>query len=411
MNLVLQTAIVDRDAAIHREIKAALAGTDLVGLAGEYTDCRTFPASAELPDVVMVGVDSDTEPALDLIARLARRSPGCGVCAVSRSHDGQLILRAIRAGAKEFLTLPVQVDELITRLRSAAGAAAAPSPRPRPCLTIAVAGVAGGVGATSLAVNLASILAASPERSVVLVDLDLTLGDADVYLDMIHEYTLADLTRNAARLDAELLRRSLARHKSGLSLLPRPVDLRDAGLVTPEPLRRVFGLLKTSYSHVVVDLSKAYSPLDMAALECCDVVLLVTQLDLSCLRNVVRLLKSFQPVPGLSEKVKLVINRALPESEAIRLKRAEEIVGREFFWQVPNDYRLMVELRNNGAPLIEQAPRAEITQSLWSMSRALCGDEERGDKSVRRPGGTTPVLGKWFGFWSSAAARSGPAAC
>jgi len=406
MNLVLRTAVVDRDAAIHREIKAALAGTDLVRLAAEYTDCETFPASAELPDVVMVGVDSDTEPALDLIGRLARRSPGCGVCAVSRSHDGQLILRAIRAGAKEFLTLPVQVDELIIRLQSAAGVAAAPSPRARSCLTIAVAGAAGGVGATSLAVNLASILAASPERSVVLVDLDVTLGDADVYLDTIHEYTLADLTRNAARLDAELLRRSLARHQSGLYLLPRPVELNDAGLVTPEPLRRVFGLLKASSSHVLVDLSKAYSPLDMTALECCDVVLLVTQLDLPCLRNVVRLLKSFRPVPGLIEKVKLVINRAMPEGETIRLKRAEEIVGRKFFWQVPNDYRLMVEVRNNGVPLIAQAPRAEITQSLLSLSRALCGDEDPGDKPARRLAGTAPGLGKWFRFWSSAAARS-----
>jgi pilus assembly protein CpaE len=253
---------------------------------------------------------------------------------------------------------------------------------------------------------LASILATSPDRSVVVVDLDLTLGDADVYLDMTHEYTLADLTQNAARLDFEMLRRCLARHKSGLCLLPRPVELTDAGLVTEEPLRRVFGLLKASYSHVVVDLSKAYSPLDMVALEYCDAVLLVTQLDLSCLRNVVRLLKSFRPVPGLIEKVKLVINRAMPESETIRLKRAEEIVGREFFWQVPNDYRLMVEVCNNGVPLITQAPRAEITQSLSSMSRVLCGEEEPGDKPGGRLSGASPGIGKWFGFWSSGASKS-----
>ena len=86
--------------------------------------------------------------------------------------------------------------------------------------------------------NLASILAASPNRSVVLVDLDVTLGDADVYLDMNHEYTLADLTQNVARLDSELVRRSMARHKSGLYLLPRPTELSDAGLVTEESLRR-----------------------------------------------------------------------------------------------------------------------------------------------------------------------------
>lgn len=410
MNLVLRTVVVDRDAAIRREIKSVLAGTDLVCLVAEYSDCSLFPASADLPDVVVVGMDSDTDSALDLINRLARQVPRCGICAVSRSSDGQLILRAIRAGAKEFLTLPVQLNELVTGLRSATGLPDARGRGMQSCQTIAVAGAAGGVGSTSLAVNLASILAASPERAVVLVDLDLTLGDADVYLDTIHEFTLADLTRNVERLDAELVRRSLARHKSGLYLLPRPVELDDANLVTPEPLRRVLGLLKATHSHVLIDLSKGYSALDMSALACCDTVLLVTQLDLPCLRNVVRLLKSFRPVPGLSEKVKLVVNRAMPESETIRLKRAEEIVGREFFWQIPNDYRLMVDVRNNGVPLIAQAPRADITQSLFGMAQALCGDGKSGDKTAGRSGVPAPMFGKWFKFLSSMANKSSLAA-
>lgn len=407
MNLVLRTVIVERDSMLRKELRAALTGMDLVRLDAECPDCSTFPLAGELPDVVLVGIDSDTDRALDLIHRLSRQSPRCGVCAVSRSNDGQLVLRAIRAGAKEFLTLPVSHRELSTALRSACVREEVQGSRPHACLTIAVAGAAGGVGSTSLAVNLSSILAASPDRSVVLVDLDVTLGDADVYLDMNHEYTLADLTQNAARLDSELLRRSLARHQSGLYLLPRPAELNDAGLVTEESLRRVFRLLKTSYSHVVVDLSKAYSLLDLAALECSDVVLLVTQLDLPCLRNAVRLLKSFRPVPGMLEKVKLVVNRTMPNGETIRLKRAEEIVGREFFWQLPNDYRLMVEARNNGVPLVVEAPRAEITQSLTSMARALVGDKMPAVKPLGRASGTTPVLGKWFGFWSSAVPKSG----
>jgi pilus assembly protein CpaE len=408
MNLVLRTAIVERDSVLRKELRAALTDMDLVRLEAEYPDYSGLALTGDLPDVLLVGVDSDTDRALDLICRLSRQTPRCGICAVSRSNDGQLVLRAIRAGAKEFLTLPVSTRELSTALRAACVREEARGSGPHASLTIAVAGAAGGVGSTSLAVNLASILAASPDRSVVLVDLDVTLGDADVYLDMNHEYTLADLTKNVARLDSELLRRSMARHKSGLYLLPRPVELSDAGLVTEESLRSVFRLLKTSYSHVVVDLSKAYSPLDVAALECCDVVLLVTQLDLPCLRNAVRLLKSFRPVSGMLEKVKLVVNRTMPDSETIRLKRAEEIVGREFFWQIPNDYRLMVEARNNGVPLVTEAPRAEITQSLTSLARVLVGDEMPGVKPAGRTSGATPTLGKWFGFWSSAARSNSP---
>ena len=102
---------------------------------------------------------------------------------------------------------------------------------------------------------------------MALVDLDLCLGDADVFLDTIPDYTLVDVAQNVTRLDFALLKRSLTKHSSGLYLLPRPVQLEDVALVTPDDLRRVIGLLKATFTHVILDLSKSYSPLDMVALE------------------------------------------------------------------------------------------------------------------------------------------------
>jgi pilus assembly protein CpaE len=403
MNFVLRTVIVDSDEKSREELRAALSGLDLAWLEAEYSDYRGFAQQAEgpPPDVVLVGIDADTDQALALIAELSREHRDCSVCAVSRSSDGPLILRAVRAGAKEFVTLPVQTDDLLTTLRCLAATDARTGRQPRGSTMIAVAGATGGVGSTSLAVNLACILAASPGRSVALVDLDLTLGDADVLLDTIHDYTLADLTQNIARLDQDFLRRSLARHRSGLYLLPRPVELDDAALVTPEALRRVYALLKASFSHVVVDLSKGYNALDLATLECCNTILLVTQLDLPSLRNVVRLMKSLRSLDGLDEKVRIVVNRNLPNEGTIRLKKAQESVGREFFWTLPNDYRVMVEVSNNGVPLIEQAPRAAITQSLLAMAKALCGDDAVREAAAARRGAATPVIGRWFNFWNS----------
>ncbi len=403
MNFVLRTIIVDSNEAMRKELSSALSGLDLVWLEAEYSDYEDVAQQFEgiPPDVVLVGIDADTDHALALIAELSRDHSACGICAVSRSSDGQLILRAIRAGAKEFLTLPIQGVDLATTLRTLAGANGDKSKRPRGSNMIAVAGTTGGVGSTSVAVNLASILAASQDRSVALVDLDLALGDADVFLDTIHDYTLADLTQNVTRLDLDFLRRSLARHRSGLYLLPRPVELDDAALVTTDSLRRVYALLKASFSHVVVDLSKSYNQLDLTTLECCNTALLVAQLELPCLRNVVRLTKSFRSFEGVNEKVKIVVNRNMPNEGTIRTKKAQEIVGQEFFWHLPNDYRVMVEVANNGVPLIEHAPRAEITQSLVAMSKALCGDDAAGDSSAKQRDASTPVIGKWFSFWSS----------
>jgi len=405
---VVRTAIVDPDDATRQEVKEALSGMDIVWLEAECVNYETAaPLLEEIrPQLVTVCLDSDIDRAIALIRELVGRMPECNVCAVSASNDGQIILRAMRAGVREFLTLPVSVEDAANVVRTIASHGDGGGEGPRGCTTIAVAGATGGVGSTSIAVNLASILAKDPSRSVVLVDLDLSLGDADVFLDAVHDYTLSDVADNITRLDFDLLRRSLAKLESGLFLLPRPVELEEAMHITDETFRRVLGLLKASFSHVVLDLSKGYGPLDLAALECSDIALLVAQLDLPNLRNVVRLLRSFEAIDGLREKVKIVVNRAGLDNEPIRLKKAQDTIGQEVFWQVPNDYRLMVEVRNNGVPLIEKAPRAKITSGLVAMAKALC-DGEQTPRSGKQDNETAaaPAFGKWLSLWPSASSK------
>ena len=136
----------------------------------------------------------------------------------------------------------------------------------------------------------------------------------------------------------------------------------------------MIGLLKATFTHVVLDLSKGYTAIDLMAMEMANTVLLVTQFDLPCLRNVVRLMTSLGEMNGLADKVKIIVNRVGLESGQITLKKAEETIGREIFWQLPNDYRTMIDARNNGVPLIEQAPKAAITHSMIALAAALSGD-------------------------------------
>jgi pilus assembly protein CpaE len=107
-----------------------------------------------------------------------------------------------------------------------------------------------------------------------LIDLDLALGDADVFLDTIPDYTLVDVAQNIARLDITLLKRSLTKHASGLYLLPRPVQLQDTQLISPDDLTRVLSLLKATFTHLIIDTSKSYNAFDMVALEAANHTLL-----------------------------------------------------------------------------------------------------------------------------------------
>jgi pilus assembly protein CpaE len=395
MGNVLRLAIVDPNDINREALKNMLLGMDTVWLEAECSRYEFFTdvVGQSNPDVGVVSIDENPEKAIRLIENL-REIADCSVVVVSSSNDGDLILRSMRAGAKEFLTQPLTVDELaaafdrIGQLRAGSGAT-----RNRGCTSIAIAGAGGGVGSTSVAVNLGCALAAQEANSVALIDLDMSLGDADVFLDTIPDYTLADVAQNVSRMDFALLKKSMTKHSSGLYLLPRPVQLQDAPLVVPEDLRRVLGLMKASFTHVIVDLSKAYSPLDMAALDEADHVLLVTQLDLPCLRNVVRLMMSFDEVDGLKEKTRIIVNRVGLDAGQIGLKKAQETIGRDIFWQIPNDYRTMVEVRNNGVPLLEQFPKAGITQAVVTLAQALAGDLSR--ESTDKPAGSSG----WLNFW------------
>jgi len=379
MSNVLRLAIVDPNDSQREALKSMLLGMDTIWLEAE---CSRYEFFADVvaqtnPDIGLVAIDADPQKALELVGRLATASADCAVLVVSSSNDGNLILQALRAGAKEFLTQPLRLEDLLAALgRIGERRFGRGDNRPRGSQLIAVAGAIGGVGTTSLAINLGCILARDPQNSVALVDLDLCLGDADVFLDTIPDYTLVDVAQNVTRLDFALLKRSLTKHSSGLYLLPRPVQLEDIALITPDDLQRVIGLLKATFTHLVLDLSKGYTAIDLIALEMANQILLMTQLDLPCLRNVVRLMMSLGNMNGLADKVKIVVNRVGLDNGQITLKKAEETIGKKIFWQLPNDYRTMIEARNNGVPLMESAPKAAITQSLIALTKALSGDEE-----------------------------------
>ncbi|EMI57409.1 AAA family ATPase [Rhodopirellula sallentina] len=403
MSNVLRLALVDPNDSSREQLKAMLLGMDSIWLEADCSRYEFFPDIVEqtTPDVGVVSLDSNPTSAINLITRITNECPQTALLAASESSDGQQILKAIRAGAREFLTLPLNDQELSEALdRISMAKFGGGSTGSRACEVIAVAGATGGVGSTSTAVNLGCVLAEEPRNSVALVDLDIALGDADVFLDAIPDYTLADVVQNISRLDIQLLKRSLTKHASGLYLLPRPVELHDVAGIDAESLRKVIGLLKASFTHLIVDLSKTYNDLDMVAIEAASRVMLITQLDLPCLRNVVRLMMSFDETEGLQDKVDIIVNRAGLDAGQISLKKAKETLGRDIFALLPNDYRTMVEVRNNGVPLITQAPKAALTQAFRDMATRIGGDHGGQAQDAPEESDAGPANeSRWKRFW------------
>jgi pilus assembly protein CpaE len=391
MKEVLRIAIVDPSDATREPLRNILLGVESVWLEAECSRYEFFfdVIQQSHPDVVVVSLDSDSAKALQLITQLTAEAPQMPILAVSARADGQSILQALRAGAKEFLTQPVVLEELLTALRrlsqsrgSSDSAVNNGVSKKTESLVVAIMGSGGGVGCTSLAINLGCNLAQDPACNVALVDLDMALGDADVCLDLMPDYTLADVALNVDRLDMTFLRRSLSKHATGLSLLPHPVQIEDVGMIREEHLQRVIGLLRASYSHLVLDLSKSFSPNDVTAMRMADVILVVAELELSSLRNMVRMMLALGNDESLSAKVKVILNRVNSDAE-ITVKKAEETIGKPIFWQIPDDPRSMSEARNAGVPLLQQAPKSKAQLAFADLAAALCGKEKAVKKEKR----------------------------
>lgn len=378
MKSVVRMATVDPNDVTRATLKNMLLGIDIVWLEAECSRYEFFPdvINQSQPDMALVSLDADPAKALNLVQEIRQANPSISILCVSSSQEGSLILRAMRNGASEFLNSPLQLDDFISaldRIRQSMGGKDGESEVGSSQL-ISIAGVSGGVGSTSLAINLGCVLAQNPANSVVILDLDMTLGDADVWLDIIPDYTIQDVAENIARLDFSLLKRSLTKHECGAFLLPRPVQIEVRPVITPDELRRFIALLKATFTHLIVDTSKVFGALDMAVLEMSDQVLLLTQLDLSCLRNVVRLMQMFEGFDNLPDKTQIIVNRTGLEDSEISLNKALETIGREVYWQLPNDYATMVDSRNNGVPLCMHAPKAKLTKSIEALVRNMSGE-------------------------------------
>ena len=379
-----RVAIVDPTESTRESLRTLLLGVDFVWLEAECARYEYFfdVIGKSPPDLAIVALDSDKNRALQMIGQLSVEHPKLPILTIS--HDHQALLQSLQKGAKYFLTHPVGLEDMLAALRRALGenggteaSQGSMSRQSGASSVIAVLGSRGGVGTTTLAVNLAATLAADPTNAVALIDLDLTLGDADIALEVngLENISIADLARNIERLDMNFLRRAMAKHDAtGLSILRHPLEISEVGVIHEQHVERVLNLLKISYTHLILDLSKCLLPTDLMALRMADQIILVAQLELSSLRNVVRLIHCLGGEENLSEKIRVVINRQGADTveEGISLKKAEEVIGKPIFWQIPNDPKSVIGARVAGHPLVKHAPKSRVQhEHLWTHTGSL----------------------------------------
>jgi pilus assembly protein CpaE len=374
MKDLIRIVLIDPNEESRNALQRLLRGIGTIWLSEVVNSFQDAAARAgEIAgDVTIVVLDQDPNQALELIQKVAHANPATILMPASRNADSTLILRSIRAGAREFLPLPAEPAEVLdTVSRLLRGRNESLSSQTQGPRIISVTGATGGVGCTTLAVNLAAALGSNKEHETILLDLDLIFGGVDAYLDLPTDHTLSHLVQSFDRLDLTLLKRSITRHSSGIYVLPHPTVIQEAAGIDPDVLRRLFGLLRVAFSTVVIDTSKGLQSADFSAFELSDVILVVIQLDLLCLRNTARLLALFREYEGLIDRVKLVVNRSDSWECQILPKKAEETLKMPITWSIPNAAKFFQEARLKGAPLGDIAKGSRPHQVFLDMARSL----------------------------------------
>ena len=370
-------------------VGAAASGEEALDVTGKLT-----------PDILLMDINM---PGMDGIATTERVSatfPTTSIIMMSVQGEADYLRRSMLAGAREFLVKPFSSDELTASIRQvhirekqkrgrmmipAPGVPGAGDPDKKNGKIVTLFAPKGGVGRTTLAVNLAVAMAGEQRQSVTLVDGSFQFGDVGVLLNLNPKNkSIIDVVADPASTDEDLVDTTLINHSTGIKVLLAPPSPEMAELITVDQIRRMMGRLRDTNDFTVVDLWPHFNDVSLALLDMSDVILVVLTLEITNIKNI-RLFLEVAEQLGYGDRLKLVLNRA-DSAFGIRVADVENSVGRKIDHQVVSDGRTVVYALNRGVPFVWSNSQAPVSEDILKISRALVADEPSSNTEEEKEG-------------------------
>jgi len=369
-----------RRKAFTEALSSAVVGT-IREIANYPSDLDELPRLLEPRcDVVLVDLDGNPERALEIVESIFSFGSAT-VIACSAEANLDLAVRCMRAGAREFLTFPLNPSTLADALaRIAIRGASTPPPRRTARKLFVFMGAKGGCGTTTLAANFAVALAQESGQTTLLLDLGVPLGDVAINLGIAADFSTFNALENYNRLDASFLSTLLARHYSGLNVLAAPTEFPPTQPPV-EAIERLLAVARSTFDYVVVDAGARLELKDTRFFYESAMLYLVTEVGVSDLRNANRMIGQFFATRGA--KLQIVVNRFAPQSLLVDEKQIEKALTRTIDWRIPDDYACARRTAISATALaMEDSP---ISRVIRRMARKACGlPEEEPVKQASR---------------------------
>ena len=319
-------------------------------------------------DVIIVDLDANPEYALEVVENICARSTAT-VMVYSAGSDTELMIRCMRAGAREFLTIPIAPGAMAEAMVRASVRRSAVKPGRRADGRLCVFwGAKGGSGVTTVATNFAISAAKESGRNVLLIDLDLPLGDAVLQLGLSPQYSTVDALQNYVRLDSNLLSRLLVKHSSGLSVLAAPGRITPVA-ITPEAIDRLINVARQEFDCVVVDTGSNFNLIGTSLFEHGAAVYLVSQVGIPELRNANRLVS--EAFGANHARLEIVLNRYTSGAMGVDEEQITRALTRKAQWHIPEDSASAKKTQASATPLALM--ECGISKVIRQMARLACG--------------------------------------
>ncbi len=402
MSELIRVVIVDDIAETREHLTKLLSfesDIEVVGAAASGEEAVEITGKVQ-PDILLMDINM---PGMDGIAtteRVSANFPMTSIIMMSVQGEADYLRRSMLAGAREFLVKPFSSDELTASIRQvfirekqkrsrmmvpAPGAVGSGDPDRKNGKIVTLFAPKGGVGRTTLAVNLAVAMAGEQRQTVTLVDGSFQFGDVGVLLNLNPKNkSIIDVVADPSSTDEDMVDTSLINHSTGIKVLLAPPSPEMAELITVDQIRRMMNRLRDTNDFTVVDLWPHFNDVSLALLDMSDVILTVLTLEITNIKNI-RLFLEVAEQLGYEDRLKLVLNRA-DSAFGIRVADVENSVGRKIDHQVVSDGRTVVYALNRGVPFVWSNSQAPVSEDVLKISRALVAEYASSESEEEKDG-------------------------
>lgn len=336
----------------------------------DYSEAFKKIANYQGKSILLADLSTYKQQKLELILKVTKECKSCKVLALSDNPSVDLIIEIMRAGAKEFVPIPIiksEFFESVNKLLSEFNE----TKKTNNCKIISVFSNKGGIGKTSLATNLALELSKITKENIALIDLNFQMGDITTFLDLKPSFNISYMLENLDKINETFLLSTLERYKkTSLYVLADPPYFKQADNIQPRQITKLFNTLKETFSYIIVDAEASFEGKNIAALDNSDLVLLVSVANLPALRNTQRCLELFEKLSYDKEKVKIIINRYM-ENDEIKEADIEKVLSKKIYWKIPNNYFAIMTAINKGIPVSEINDSTNIARSYKDLAQYI----------------------------------------